>query len=125
MSAAFRTLTLLLFTAQTLAFGGTSFVCRYTGQVMESCCCPTDEAGASSPQLQADCCCDVHTTEREVVSAVVGGEQAKLRAPAVPMVATTVAVWVAPVLPVGRAEVRSAGPPAESRLYLKLRTLLI
>lgn len=127
MNTALRLVTLFVITSQVFAFGGTQLICRYTGKVMESCCCPSKKvAGSSAAKLGADSCCDARTTDRTVVAAVVQDGRGKLGEwVGIPGITFGPALSARDSLVVGTRDVRDAGPPSGLRLHLRLRQLLI
>lgn len=125
MKTALRIATLLLFSVQTLAFGGTHFVCRYTGQVMDSDCCPPAvEATSSVPKVATGCCCDIQTTERAIITAVVD-ENGKIQGSRSWCPVTSATVTALTATSTTPQPARDLDPPDGARRYLKVRQLLL
>lgn len=127
MKAALRIATILVFATQAVAYGGTQLICRYTGQVMESCCCQKVEKAEESaaPTLSEGCCCDVRKTERTEISGVVSTESTKGRLwVGLPLVVHRTPEFTVQFAPVAATSALNTGPPADLQ-YLKMRQLLI
>lgn len=58
----------LTLAAESLAAGAATLVCRYTGRVMDDCCCQQQER-TDAPGLATQDCCDVHDHSPQVVAA--------------------------------------------------------
>ncbi|MBI4507989.1 MAG: hypothetical protein HY698_00035 [Deltaproteobacteria bacterium] len=129
MKSALRVLTIIAFATQLLAFGGTVLVCRYTGEVLDKCCCPkalrTKALQSPVPYIIAECCCEQRDSSKADITATV--ERSSERAAPAPLVA------VLPEHPLGALsldassvfEQRSIGPPHKTPLYIFERHLLI
>lgn len=112
----------LLLSAQAFASGATVMVCRFTGQVLADCPCPTRE---EAPKLQRESCCELRGSIPFNVPAVVR-EQAQVP-PQLDLALPVSLVQWTPVIVgnVERTPENAQAPPDQSALYLQLRQLLI
>jgi hypothetical protein len=98
-----------------------TYVCRYTGEVMDACCCP-EAAPSSTPAVSRACCCDVHVAVRVAsATSVRVSDESRGRS-------LVVASLPAPFPILMRAEfavARMRPPSRDSRVYGTLRSLLI
>jgi hypothetical protein len=58
------------FAAHAVAAGGTTWTCRYTGEVMDECCCPQERQRPNNSTVQHEDCCDVHHRAAPTVAAL-------------------------------------------------------
>jgi hypothetical protein len=123
---ALRILAVVAFATQAVAFDGGRFVCRMTGEVMSSPCCPDEVADESdSPALEDAPCCVLqaaHTAMVAVAPAEQGNVRGPLTFPVTPAIGMASAPAPSPDVEVG---VRTVDPPRRVRLHLQVRQLLI
>lgn len=123
-----RLLTIAFFSLHLLAVGGRVMVCRYTGEVRRTCCCPhleAEQAGDSeAPQVSTACCCEIRDLTSAQLLANANGTNEPVPTPTVVSIAPP--HRLDPLEGPARAvDTRSASPPAKAPLYLLERHLLI
>jgi hypothetical protein len=123
---ALRILAVVVFATQAAAVDAGRFVCRMTGEVMSSPCCPEEPVDDSGTPAIEDAPCCVLQAAPAVLVAVTPAEHGKPSGPSpFPTTLPGATALAQPLDLVVEPGVRTGDPPGRVRLHLQLRQLLI
>ena len=102
-----------------------AMVCRFTGKVIEADCPCPPESGERRAELASQSCCELRAAPDEAAPGEVPSKVARV-APSLAALPASARTGAEPVVAAaGSPPVPGASPPGRTRLFVRLRHLLI